>query len=283
LGQTKSGIDDVAHTTIASGRLRSGGGVGGACAPAPAFGGQRVSAPDGGQGINASVDASVEGASADDAASETSTPPCDGGWTCRVDPSCRTPTTLTGKVFDPAGLNPLGNVVVFVPNDPSQLPSISPGSPTCSSTSTIGDYVTVAVTDATGAFTLIGVPAGTAVPVTVQVGKWRRTVTVSVSQDCSANRVADGILRLPKRRSEGDMPQMAVLTGGAENLACLVQGIGVDPSEFTAPGGAGSVTVYRGVGGADLAGGGAGDCTGSTCPLWAAPSSLDAYDVVLLN
>ena len=240
----------------------------------PHCGDQNGSAPDGGQRIDASVDtsvdASVEGAS-DDASPLASRPPCDAGWSCVVDLTCKSPTTLTGKVFDPAGLNPLANVAVFVPNDPNQLPSISPGTPTCSSPTPIGDYVTVALTDATGSFTLRGVPAAGAVPVTVQIGKWRRTVTVPVSQDCAVNSVADGTLRLPNNRSEGDMPQMALLTGGADNLACFLRWIGVDSSEFVAPGGAGSVTLYRGVGGADLADGGAGDCTGSSCPCGTCP------------
>jgi hypothetical protein len=199
-----------------------------------------------------------------------------------VDAACRTPT-LTGKVFDPAGSNPLADVVVFIPADPARLPPISPGSPTCSTAPAVGQYVAAAMTDSTGLFRLQGVPTGSAVPVTVGLGKWRRTVTVTVVNGCGDNAVPDGTLRLPKNHSEGDMPKMALLTGGADNLACLLQGIGVDASEFTAPGGGGRVEVYRGVGGADLTGAAAGDCTGPSCPLWASPASLAAYDVVLLG
>jgi hypothetical protein len=244
----------------------------------PQCGGERLATGDGDGGPRS--DARL-GAPSADAGSEGSEP-CDAGWSCAVDTACGTPTTLTGKVFDPAGLNPLVDVAVFVPDDAAHLPPISPGSPQCSG-ATIADYVTGAATDATGSFTLTGVPVGSAVPVTVQIGKWRRTVTVNVAQDCGVNHVADGTLRLPRNRSEGDMPQMALLTGGADNLACFLLGIGVDPSELTAPGAGGSVSVYRGVGGADLPDGGAGDCTGSGCALWATPSSLDAYDAVLLG
>ena len=225
-------------------------------------------------------DASVGGA--DGAASYGAASLCEGGVcpvaTCLID----NPTTLTGKVFDPAGLNPLANVVVFVPSDPGSLPAIEQGSPSCL-LPTLGSYVVATDTNASGAFTLTNVPTGSAVPLTVQIGKWRRTITLPVANPCAMNPVADGTLRLPRNRSEGDLPQIALLTGGADNLGCLLLGIGVDASEFGGPGSGASVDVYRGVGGASLADAAAGDCTGADCPLWNSPANLDAYDVVLLG
>ena len=127
-------------------------------------------------------------------------PTCDGavGWQCRVDTSCSSgsPTTLTGKVFDPAGANPLYNAVVFIPNDPAALPAINPGTNACTTCDvSIGPYVVAAATDASGTFTLQGVPTGVDVPVTVQIGKWRRTVAVNITKDCGSNSVTDGVLR----------------------------------------------------------------------------------------
>jgi hypothetical protein len=237
--------------------------------------------------------------------SGSSAPTCangGAGWKCAVDSTCAagSPTSLTGKVFDPAGQNPLYDVVVFVPNVVSALPAIVPGTHTCNTCdASIGDYVVASVTDATGTFTLKGVPTGADVPVTVQIGKWRRTTTVNISKSCAANSVADGTLRLPTKRSEGDMPQMAVLTGGCDDLGCFMKGMGIDPTEFSAPQGGGRLDVYQGVGGggggglfgvgggnggaATLSSGTAGDCTTASCPLWASRQSLEYYDIVLFS
>ncbi len=228
--------------------------------------------------------------------SGSTTPVCTSGqtgWKCKVDTSCASPTTLTGKVYDPAGKNPLYNIAVFIPNDPSTLPVITHGTKTCNTCDVpIGNYVTATQTDASGSFTLKGVPVGTGVPITIQVGKWRRTVPVDIKNDCAANTVTGNALSLPSKRSEGDMPQMALLTGGLDNLGCFLSDIGIDASEFDAPHAGGRLDVYQGVSaplgvmigtGPGLSNGGtAGDCTTSSCPLWSSVSSLEAYDLVLL-
>jgi hypothetical protein len=235
-------------------------------------------------------DASIEGGTAANDASNplplsldgsAPTDDCDAGWACRVDTSCTTPTTLSGRVFDPGGTTPLSNVVVFVPQE-VDLPAITPGYPACT-TLDIGKYVTATVSHYDGTFTLAGVPTGTQVPVVVQAGKWRRSIYVDIGDECADNAVADGMLRLPRSRSEGDMPQMALLTGGEDNLGCFLIRVGIDPSELAAPDAGGRIDVYRGVGGADVTAVTEGDCTGSSCPLWASAESLAAYDAVLLG
>ncbi len=221
----------------------------------------------------------------------TSTPSCGGktGWTCAVDTACASTsrTTLTGKVFDPAGVNPLYNVIVFIPNVVADLPIITPGTSTCNTCdSSIGDYVVATKTDADGAFTLAGVPTGTGVPVTVQIGKWRRTTTVNIPTSCATTKVSDGTLRLPAKRSEGDLPQMALLTGGCDDLACFLTNMGLDPSEFSTPmtAGGGRLDVYAGVGGAGLTTGTATACGATgTCPLWASKAGFEHYDIALFS
>jgi hypothetical protein len=213
-------------------------------------------------------------------------------WACKVNTSCGgSPTTLTGKVYDPAGNNPLYNVVVFIPNDASMLPTVSPGTKTCNTCDVpIGDYVVATATDATGSFTLTNVPTGKDVPVVVQIGKWRRVVTVDTT-DCSTTNVPKGTLRLPRNRSEGSMPQMALLTGGFDNLGCFLREIGIDASEYSAPHAGGRLDIYQGLNapleivagdGPGLSSGTAGNCTNASCPLWASKSSLENYDIVLL-
>ena len=123
-------------------------------------------------------------------------PVCPAGspLSCFVDMKCANgaKTTLTGKVLDPAGKNPIYNVVVFVPNDPNTLPPITPGTNSCSACDTsVGDYVTATLTDHNGAFTLKGVPTGKNVPLVIQIGKWRRTLTIPSIADCKTTTAAE--------------------------------------------------------------------------------------------
>jgi hypothetical protein len=217
------------------------------------------------------------------------------GWNCKVDTTCgSSPTTLTGKVYDPAGANPLFNIAVFVPNDPTTLPPITLGTHTCNTCDVpIGNYVTATQTDTSGSFTLKGVPTGKGVPITIQAGKWRRTIPIDITKSCATNTVQGNALSLPSKHSQGDMPQMALLTGGFDNLGCFLYKMGIDPSEYSAPHGGGRLDIYEGVNaplgvmignGPGLSNGQtAGDChSGNSCPLWASKSSLEAYDMVLL-
>src|ERR1019366_4211563 len=99
---------------------------------------------------------------------------------------------------------------------------------------------------------LTGVPALANLPLVVQIGKWRRRITVPEVADCATTTLPDSYsgptqLRLPRSQKEGDMPQMAILTGGADDLACFLTRVGVDPSEYAAPHAGGRVDVYRGL------------------------------------
>jgi hypothetical protein len=230
--------------------------------------------------------------------------PCPGGGLdCYVPAGCT--TSLSGTVYDPAGRNPLYNVVVFIPNDPyGALPPIKAGTNTCNTCDvSIGNYIAVTTTDAKGQFTLTGVPATSHVPLVVQTGKWRREVFLPPVMACTNTPVAAANSRLPKNHTEGDLPQMALLTGACDDLGCFMRSMGVDASEFTAPHGGGRIDIYQGTGvngaagglfggpaafgngaiGATLSSGKAGDCTGPNCPLWASKSSFEYYDIAILS
>ena len=60
------------------------------------------------------------------------------------------------------------------------------------------------------------------------------------------------MLRLPKNHMEGDIPNMAIATGGADSLECLLSRIGVEKSEYVAgAGGAGRIHIFQGDGGSN--------------------------------
>ena len=162
---------------------------------------------------------------------------CDGGAT----------TTVTAKVYDPAGKVPLYNVAVYVPS--TALDPIATG-PTCDNCATpvSGTPIASALTDATGQFVMTGVPAGAAVPLVIQVGKWRRVISLPEVKACQNNTFDDPTLfRLPQNQMDGqnaNLPKIALAVGGADTLECLLRRIGISDSEFTDPGGTGRVNLF---------------------------------------
>ncbi|MET0287808.1 MAG: carboxypeptidase regulatory-like domain-containing protein [Polyangiales bacterium] len=194
-------------------------------------------------------------------------------------------TSISGIVFDPAGKNPLYNVAVFVPNTTPEPFEFGASCDTCSSLYT-GSPVVSTLTDAKGVFKLDNVPVGEDIPLVVQVGKWRRQLTIASVAECKDNPQPNGMLRLPRNRAEGDIPKIAVSTGGADTLECLLRRIGVDASEYV-PGGnaAGNIQVYHGQ---SYGNNGAAPNTSPAAPesptsLWNSVESLSRYDIVLLS
>jgi hypothetical protein len=205
-------------------------------------------------------------------------------------------TTVSGVVLDPAGRNPLYNVVVYVPNEPVLALPSGASCDDCTALYT-GHPIATALTDATGRFVLENAPVGSDIPLVIQVGKWRKQVTVPSVTGCQDNPQPDGSLRLPRNRSEGDIPSIAIATGGADTLECLLRRIGVDAEEYVAgPDGDGRVHIFQGnpLEPDDDGGGGGGrdnDVAPNTSPaapsassqLWSSVDTLLAYDIVLLS
>ena len=157
-----------------------------------------------------------------------------GGCTnlqCQVATCTGTATTsLSGIVYDPAGKVPLYNVTVYVPN--AAVATIPEGV-SCDkcSAQVSGQPIAAALTDATGAFHLTGVPSGTNIPLVMQVGKWRRQVTIPTVTSCVDNKLTDvNLTRLPRTQAEGHMPRIAVTTGGSDAVECFLREIGIADS-----------------------------------------------------
>ena len=218
--------------------------------------------------------------------------PCTG-LACMV-PTCtgNAKTTLSGTIRDPAGRVPLYNVNVYVPN--AALDPIPEGA-TCDrcSAQLSGKPIATALTDANGRFVLENVPATQNVPVVIQVGKWRRQITIPSVTACVDNPITDANLtRLPRNKTEGHIPKMALTTGGSDALECLLRKIGIADSEFTTDTGNGRVHLY--IGGrpnadsslgtdrfATTLNGGAVFPNATT--LWGSATKMRGYDIMLLS
>jgi hypothetical protein len=248
--------------------------------------------PNGGGGGASSGDPGAGGDPGSIGSSSSGQPGKPGctGLACQVhDCGSAAPTTVSGVVYDPAGKNPLYNVVVYVPNAPVQPLTNGATCDSCSSLYT-GSPIVAAVTDAQGKFTLTGVPDGKDIPLVIQVGKWRKQMTVPSVAQCAATALPDKTVKLPKNHAEGDIPNIAISTGAADSLECLLRRVGVDASEYGGgASGAGHIHIFSG---GDTSGGIFGGIAGpNTSPpgpssntgLWSSKAELMKYDMVLLS
>jgi hypothetical protein len=193
-------------------------------------------------------------------------------------------TSVSGIVYDPAGMNPVYNVLVYVPN--AAIEPISTGA-TCDRCGKVsGEPVTSTLTNAKGEFKLDDVPVTDDVPIVIQVGKWRRQVIIPRPANCADTRLTDrNQTRLPRNMGEGHLPRIALTTGGADALECLLRKIGISEFEMTPENGIGRVNFFAGDGGtpkyAAALNGGAAFTPATT--FWSSLDALKQYDIVLLS
>jgi hypothetical protein len=191
-------------------------------------------------------------------------------------------TTVSGIVYDPAGKTPLHNMLVYIPN--SAVQPFSPGVSCDQCTASVsGSPLVSAFTDTDGKFKLSNAPVGSNIPLVIQSGRWRRQVKIPGVVQCQDNPVAASLTRLPKNKTEGDIPLMAISTGAVDALECVLRKMGVEDSEFTSSSGAGRIHLYKGAGSGSRTGGGAsaGSATQSETVLLDSLSNLMKYDMVL--
>ena len=195
---------------------------------------------------------------------------------------CNVSGTVSGTAYAPNGTLPLYNVIVYAPTAPLDALTDGVSCDKCGSVS--GKPVATTVSDATGHFSLQGVPAGDNVPIVFQVGKWRREVTIPhVKAGCADNPITDpNLTRLPKNHTEGDIPHIAVTTGTCDSIACVLPKMGVDASEYGVQSDYASKRVIFYQGSGPTINNGSPAITPAN-NLWGSTTELAKYDVAIFS
>jgi hypothetical protein len=196
---------------------------------------------------------------------------CDGGAT----------TSVTGYVYDPGGNLPIYNALVYVPLGAIQTPQTGVNPATCGCTAPPAIVSTNTGID--GKFTL-NVPAGSTVTLVIQLGKWQRAFTETITP-CAPNTLAAN-LTLPSTHLQGHIPLFAVDTGNVDTMECVLRKMGIADSEFVDPAinkgvptAAGRVHFYHGT---NYAGGAIIDTgTPKESALTETASVTNSYDAIL--
>ena len=192
-------------------------------------------------------------------------------------------TSVSGTVYAPghgAGASftgdPLYNALVYIPNSAVSAFSTGVSCDRCGA-NVSGSPLVSALTGADGKFTLTNVPVGSNIPIVIQIGRWRRQISVTTTACTNLALTADQT-RLPRNKSEGDIPHTAIVSGDVDGLECLLRKIGVDDAEFTLPSATGRIHVFQG-NGAKMQG---SNNQSNAAAIEGSPTTLANYDIVLL-
>jgi hypothetical protein len=210
-----------------------------------------------------------------------------------------TKTTITGTVTAPGHTNvapwtnwipdPIYGALVYVPNGAAGAPTygttaFTPGvaCDSCSSLVTGSPLIGV-TTGVDGTFTLTDAPCGTNIPLVIQLGRWRRQITIPSVACCATTTLTNPQTHLPRNQVgetgdvRSDIPLMAFSTGSVDTLHCVLRKIGIDDSEFTNPTGTGRVRFYKD-NGAKISNG-----TPAASTLYGSATELAKYDMALFE
>ena len=212
-------------------------------------------------------------------------------------------TRITGKVYAPNGTLPIPDALVYVPNGSTTPPygvtaitaGVS-GAGTCESCNSqaSGNPLVSTRTDANGNFTLTNVPAGVPFPIVIQLGKWRRMVTIPATTACQSRTLTAEQTRLPRYQDEGagngipnginNIPLVAVSTGHYDGLECVFRKLGIRDDQFTnGDQNTGRIRLYRNVSGGSRGAQAASGTTPDSNTLWNTQANLDKYDAVVFG
>lgn len=193
-----------------------------------------------------------------------------GALCCAGSGSAQTTLTFTGQVYSPLGPpvtgstavhgDPIPNILVFVQDPNTPLPVFtqgvtvpSAGQDGCSVQQNLvpASVLGYNLTDYSGTFTFNAAPSQWPINVVIQAGKWRRQYQYTQAQIASYTNgtvVTLPTMSMPASKSQGDLPQIAVVTGSADAIECIFPQIGIATSEITdpSPTGNGSINLFSG-------------------------------------
>ena len=187
-------------------------------------------------------------------------------------------TSLTGTVYAPNGIDPLPDILVYVPNAPVAGFTAGVSCPVVG-TPPSGSPLVGATTNFDGTFTIPNMPVGTNIPLVIQTGRWRRQVVIPSVQACMSTTVPVDLSRFPRTQLEGDIPRIAVATGAVDAVECVLRKVGIADSEFTNASGSGRINFYGATG---KAGAEIDALTPTADTLLGTQATLNQYDVLML-
>ncbi len=190
-----------------------------------------------------------------------------GGCTglCLQQMACANPhvtTTISGTVYAPNGTDPLYNALVYVPNGgpaPNYgVTAFAPGVACVQCGSEVSGSPLVSTNTAPdGTFQLQNVPVGANIPLVIQLGRWRRMITIPSVTACTNTALTAAQTSLPSEEGMGsafdNIPLIAFSTGAVDGLECVFLKIGINQNQFSDPaaqGGSGRIRFYLGEGAA---------------------------------
>lgn len=225
-------------------------------------------------------------------------PPCQGPL-CGQQMACTgmPQTTISGTVTAPGHddtatwgtPDPIYGALVYVPNGTAGAPTygvtgFTPGVACDSCSSLVSGSPLVSVTTGVdGKFTLTNAPCGTNIPLVIQLGRWRRMITIPSVACCATTSLTNTQTHLPRDHVGvmgdlfSDIPLMAFSTGSVDTLHCVLRKIGVADTEFTDPSGTGRVHFYKD-NGAKI-----DNQTPAASTLYSSATELAKYDMTLFE